>query len=158
MRDLTRWNPISEFTSGLGEFDDLYDRFLGHPYRASQEVAQWRPTLESYTKDGKTFVRLDLPGIDPTDVDIVAENGFLTISGVRKGAKDVEEKNYHYRETSFGKFERRLILPKGTDTGQIAARYDKGVLEVSASLPIHLSPRKVEIQVDGGKSDPSQAA
>ncbi len=158
MRNLIRWNPVSELTSGLGEFDDLYDRFRGRPFRVSQEGNQWWPTLESYTKDGKAFVRLDLPGVDPKDVEVVAEDGSLIIRGERKGAKEVEEKYYHYRETYFGKFERRLTLPKGTHTSKIAARYDDGVLEVSMPLPTHLAAKKVAIQIEGGKSESSQTA
>ena len=158
MRELVRWNPFSELTSWHRDIDDLFDRFMANPYREGQEVAQWWPTLDSFEKDGKYFVRLDLPGVDPKEVEVIAEDGALIIKGERKGGKEVEEKNYHYRETSFGRFERRMALPKGTDTSKIEAHYDNGVLEVSMQLPAHLAAKKVPIQIEGGKSGSSKAA
>lgn len=70
----------------------------------------------------------------------------------------MEEKGYHYRETSYGRCERRLALPKGIETNKIAARYDKGILEISMPLPPHLVAKKVPIQIEGGKSNQPKAA
>ncbi len=114
--------------------------------------------MEGYEKEGQYFVRLDLPGVDPKDVEVLAENDSLIIKGERKKAQEVEEKGYHYRETSYGSFERRLALPKGIETNKIAARYDKGILEISIPLPPRLVAKKVPIQIEGGNSEQPKAA
>jgi len=61
--------------------------------------------MESYTKDGKLELRVDLPGVDPKDVEISLEATQLVIRGERKSER--EEKN-GYREVRYGKFERRF--------------------------------------------------
>ncbi|HEX9879006.1 MAG TPA: Hsp20/alpha crystallin family protein [Candidatus Binatia bacterium] len=158
MRDLVRWDPFQELTYWHGDIDNLIDRFFGRSDGADQELAPWWPAVESFEKDGQYFLRMDLPGVDAKDVEVVAEDGFLVVRGERKNARQAEVKNYHYRETTYGRFERRMNLPKGTDTNRIAARYENGILEISMPLPAHLAQKKVPIQIEGGKADSSKAA
>jgi HSP20 family protein len=44
----------------------------------------WVPRIETYRKDNDYVVRVDLPGVDPKDVEIRAEGNVLSISGERK--------------------------------------------------------------------------
>ena len=139
------------------DIDDLF----ALPFRLGREEdhpSRWWPALDGYEKDGKYFIRLELPGVEAKEVEVVAEGNSLIIKGERKNEKEVDEKNYFYRETSTGQFERRVTLPKGVDTTKIAARFEKGVLEISVPLPVHLAPKKVEIQIADGKSNQTQAA
>ena len=161
MRELVRWIPLQELTTGHSDIDELFNQFFNFPsYESGVGTRQtsWVPSMEGYEKEGQYFVRLDLPGVDPKDVEVLAENDSLIIKGERKKAQEVEEKGYHYRETSYGRFERRLALPKGIETNKIAARYDKGILEISIPLPPRLVAKKVPIQIEGGRSEQSKAA
>ncbi|MEE8547144.1 MAG: Hsp20/alpha crystallin family protein [bacterium] len=92
------------------------------------------------------MVRMDMPGVDPKDVEVSVAEDSLIIKGERKKAKEIKERDYHYHETSYGKFERRLILPKGIDRDKVVARYKNGVLEISVPVPAHLAERRVPIQ------------
>ncbi len=161
MRELVRWNPFQELTIGHSDLDELFNQFFNITSYEGGVVSRqtsWVPSIEGYEKEGQYFVRLDLPGVDPKDVEVLAENDSLIIKGERKKAQEVEEKGYHYRETSYGRFERRLALPKGIETNKIAARYDKGILEISIPLPPRLVAKKVPIQIEGGKSEQPKAA
>ena len=102
------------------------------------------PRIETYRKDNDYVVRLDLPGVDPKDVQIHAEGNVLSISGERK----TEEKGQDYQETSYGKFERRVTLPQGVEADKIAARCEHGVLEIRVPVPSQLAGRKIPIQID----------
>jgi HSP20 family protein len=157
MRDLVRWNPFHELTHWQRDIDDLFALpfSLG---REEDQLSRWWPALDGYEKDGNYFIRLELPGVEPKEVEVVAEGNSLIIKGERKNEKEVDEKNYFYRETSTGRFERRVTLPKGVDTSKIAARFEKGVLEISVPLPVHLAPKKVQIQIEDGKSGQNKAA
>ena len=157
MRDLVRRNPFHELTHWQRDIDDLF----ALPFRLGWEEdrpSRWWPALDGYEKDGKYFIRLELPGVEAKEVEVVAEGNSLIIKGERKNEKEVDEKNYFYRETSTGQFERRVTLPKGVDTSKIAARFEKGVLEISVPLPVHLTPKKVPIQIEDGKSGQNKAA
>jgi HSP20 family protein len=79
-------------------------------------------------------------------------NDALTLKGERKRSNEV--KDYHYSETAYGRFERRLALPKGVDADKIAAKFENGVLEISVPLPQAATGRKVPIET--GSNEPKQ--
>jgi len=55
-----------------------------------------------------------VPGVEPGEVEVSVLND--TIKGERKRLDEVKEKDYHYTETAYGSFERRLALPKGIES------------------------------------------
>jgi HSP20 family protein len=139
--ELTRWNPSQELSSWHRDIDDLFGRFFGRP---ETSLGSWMPRIETYRKDNEYVVRLDLPGVDPKDVQIHAEGNVLSISGERK----TEEKGQDYQETSYGKFERAVTLPQGVETDKISARCEHGVLEIRVPVPTQLAGRKIPIEID----------
>ena len=127
------------------DIDALFDGFFGG--REVAPVADWTPRVDTCVKDDKIIVRADVPGVDPKEVDISLEGNVLTVRGERKAEK--EEANY--REVSYGRFERRVRVPNGTDAEKIAATYTNGVLEVTVPLPKPVT-RKVPVEVATGAS------
>ena len=94
--EVTRWHPV---LSGAGrDVDAVLDRFMGR----GELNGGWTPPMDAYTRDGNYVFRVDLPGVDPKDLDIQVEGRLLTIKGERKS----EEKGHYHRETVHGKFER----------------------------------------------------
>lgn len=138
--EVTRWHPF--LTGTHRDLDAVLDRFLGH--RTAE--AGWTPPMDAYARDGHYVFRLDLPGVDPKDLDIQVEGRVLSIKGERKA----EEKDHYHRETFHGRFERTVRLPNGIDADKIEARYSNGVVEVSVPLPAKAVGRKVPIQSEAG--------
>jgi HSP20 family protein len=151
--ELVRWNPTDELSSWHRDIDELFGRFFG---RNENPVGGWVPRIETYRKDNEYVVRLDLPGVNPDEVEVQAEGNLLTIKGERK----TETKNADYQETYYGKFERSLTLPQGVETDKISAQYQHGVLEVRVPLPAQLAGRKIPVQIEqkGNKKLESKAA
>ena len=139
--ELMRWNPNEELSTWHRDIDELFGRFFG---RNEGSVAGWVPRMETYRKDNEYVVRLDLPGVNPNEVEVQAEGNQLTIKGERKS----ETKNAEYQETVYGKFERTLTLPQGIEGDKISAQYQHGVLEVRVPVPAQLAGRKIPIQVE----------
>src|SRR4030095_9347998 len=139
--ELMRWNPTEELSSWHRDIDELFGRFFG---RNESSVGSWVPRIEKSRKDNDFVVRLDLPGVDPKDIEVRAEGNLLTITGERK----TEEKNSNYQETFYGKFDRTLALPQGVEADKIGAHYEHGVLEIRVPIPAQLAGRKVPIQIE----------
>ena len=87
----------------------------------------------------------DLPGVDPTTVDVDVEGQVLTISAERT-PRSVEGATWLARERSGGKYLRRLNLGQGIDTASISASYENGVLSVVLPVSEKAKARKVEVQ------------
>src|SRR5258707_13108222 len=121
--ELIKWSPVEEWSNWHRDTDDLFGRFLQRP-DSENSFSNWTPRMETYRKDSDYVVRVDLPGVDPKDVHVEAEGNLLSITGERKG----EEKETGYRETFYGRFERRFTLPQGVDAGKNSGNYENGVL------------------------------
>ena len=142
--ELMRWDPTRELSSWHRDIDDLFSHFFGRP---ETSFGRWVPQIETYRKDNEYVVRLDLPGVDPKDVQVHAEGNVLSSSGERK----TEEKGQDYQETSHGKFERTISLPQGVETDKIAAHCEHGVLEIRVPVPAQIAGRKIPIQIEPKK-------
>jgi len=127
---------IPDFGFGR-DIDELFSSLFSMPSPDS-----WLPSMESYTKDGKLELKVDLPGVNPKDVEISLEGTQLVIRGERKSAREEENR---YREVRYGKFERRFTVPKGIDAEKAEARYDKGVLALTLPLPDAPKPKRIAV-------------
>ncbi len=145
MKTLVQLNPFHELAY---RHRDIEDRFFGlFPSVCDEETVpmNWLPAVEAFRKEGGYVVRMDMPGVDPKDVEVSVAEDSLIVKGERKKAKEINEKDYHYQETSYGKFERRLALSKGINRDQVEAHFDNGVLEISVPVSAHIAERKVPI-------------
>jgi HSP20 family protein len=108
----------------------------------------WAPVVDVNETGSEVSIAVELPGIDPSAVEIIYENDVLTVKGEKKSTrKEGEtETRYHLVERTFGSFARSFRMPKGLDENKIDAQYANGVLTIrvpKAALP---APRKIEIK------------
>lgn len=95
-------------------------------------------------RDGDTFrVELDLPGVDPSSIDLDVERNVVTVRAERPTrASDVD---LLAAERPRGVFSRQLVLGDSLDTDRIQASYDSGVLSLSIPVAERAKPRKIAI-------------
>src|SRR6266568_779611 len=107
------------------------------------------PTADIFARDGELVVKVDLPGIAPEHIHVKLDEDELTITGERKADNEVKDERYYRRETSYGFFERRMTIPKGTKESDIAANYEDGVLEITMPkvAQVEGKPKAKEIPV-----------
>jgi len=95
-------------------------------------------------RDGDTFhVEFDLPGVDPTSIDLDVERNVVPVKAERPArASDAE---LIAAERPRGVFSRQLILGDNLDTQNITANYDSGVLTLEVPVAEQAKPRKISI-------------
>ena len=93
-------------------------------------------------------MRCDLPGVDPSEVEVSLEGTTLTIAGERRAEREGTEGGHRFSEVRYGRFERSLTVPEGLDPEKVTARYENGVLEASAPLPADFASRRIPIQIE----------
>jgi HSP20 family protein len=143
--------PRDVFAAMRDEMDRVFERFESGWPRL--------PTL--FRRDGITVPQLDvrentksivieaeLPGVEEKDVSVSLANGVLTIKGEKKHEKEEKGENYYLSERSFGSFERSIRLPDTIDDAKVEAKFDKGVLKVTAAKKPEAvkAERKIEIK------------
>ena len=161
---LVRWEPVRELHSIQHEMNRLFDSFFDTPAQSSNGGARrWIPPMDLVETDDHFVLRADLPGLAEGDVKIEVQDNVLTLSGERRFEHEAKKGGFVRVERGTGSFSRSLTLPDGIDPDGIAARFDRGVLEVSIPKPEERKPRRVEIAVgdapraiEGSASDAAQ--
>jgi HSP20 family protein len=105
------------------------------------------PAVECYTKDKQLFLRAELPGVDPKQVEVSIVGKMLTIKGEKKEEHKVEDESLYFREIARGRFERTFELPEGVKKEHIVATFQNGVLEVALPAVGIETARKVPIEI-----------
>jgi HSP20 family protein len=130
MTTLTRRDPLHL------EMPEWMSRWLDDRWPALPDVLGGAVRVEEFDEDGVHVVRAELPDIDPEkDVDISLHDGLLHISGERTERSEKKDDASYRSEFRYGRFERVLRMPAGTNPDDVEATYEDGVLEVR--VPMH---------------------
>ncbi len=105
--------------------------------------------LDVREDDKAIMIDAELPGVEEKDVKLTIANGVLSITGEKKTEREETKDNYHLAERSFGSFSRSLRLPDTIDESKVEARFDKGVLKITA--PKKPEAKKVERKIEISK-------
>ena len=128
--------------------DDINRLFSGLITNDSSGVnADWVPSVDINEFDDKFQLYIDVPGVDPKDVEITLEAGVLTISGERFAqAEKADEKVVSRRtERGSGRFYRRFLLPESVDADRVKATDRHGVLEILIPKQAKAQPRRIKV-------------
>ena len=107
--------------------------------------------LEESVRDDRYVIRAELPGLDPeNDIEVTVDGRVLTIRAERRH----ENQEPNRSEFRYGSLAREVRLPAGVDPADVAARYDKGVLEVS--VPVVVKPEGTRIPIQDADAMPEQ--
>jgi HSP20 family protein len=109
-------------------FDDVF-RGFGVPSFAGFERGLAWPNVEFGETDQEIRITAELPGLDEKDVELALEDRVLTLRGEKRS--EVDDKDRGYSERSYGRFERRIALPKGIEADKANATFKNGVLTVT---------------------------
>ncbi len=121
---------------------------------ASQKVSEAFDNLVSHLpfsnlakKEDSTFhIEVDLPGVKKEDIDIKVEDDVLVVSAVRYYKNELNKDDYYVCESSFGKLERRFILPENIDPDTIEAEYKDGRLEIDLQKTKKAQPKSISVK------------
>ena len=128
--------------------DDINRLFAGWSTNDSSSVtADWIPSVDINEFDDKFQLYVDVPGVDPKDVEITLDSGVLTITGERFAQAEKSDENVVRRraERGTGRFYRRFILPDTVDADKVKAKDRHGVLEILIPKQAKAMPRRIKV-------------
>ncbi|UXN66051.1 Hsp20/alpha crystallin family protein (plasmid) [Phyllobacterium sp. A18/5-2] len=147
VRDLIPWNRgnnqvpslyreggIDPFLSLHRDVNKLFDevfRGFGAPSLFNEMAPRngtW-PRVEFSENDREIRVMAEVPGLEEKDVEVLLEDGVLTLRGEKKS--EVEDKDRQFSERYHGRFERRIGLGREIDEDKVAATFKNGLLTIT---------------------------
>ncbi|MEW6152734.1 MAG: Hsp20/alpha crystallin family protein [Actinomycetota bacterium] len=118
--------------------------------RLNQELwgaTQRRPSampMDAYRQGETFYVQFDLPGIDPSSIELTVEKNVLTVRAERRTDLDGDAEVL-VAERPQGSYSRQLFLGETLDAEQIRANYEQGVLTLTIPVAEAAKPRRVEV-------------
>lgn len=104
--------------------------------------------IDLYRENGRYVLEADLPGFDPSAIDVSAENGLLTIRADRTLVNEHHGRRALVRERGAARVVRQLSIGGEVDLDAITATYQHGVLRVTLPVRADALPRKVEVAME----------
>ena len=112
--------------------------------------------MDAYRQGDTFFVHFDLPGVDPSTIDLTVEKNVLTVRAERQinwgGGQDGGDVEVIVAERQQGSYTRQLFLGDTLDADRINASYEQGVLTLTIPVAEAAKPRRVEVSANGGSS------
>jgi len=149
---VTRWDPFRELSSLQNRVNSLFQDYGRTGQDELTTTGSFVPAVDVYEDEHKITLKLEIPGVNQEDVDVLLENNTLTIRGARKFEKEEKEENFHRIERRYGSFARSFALPNTVDTENVHASYDNGVLKIELSKRAEAKPKQIKVNVTGGKT------
>jgi HSP20 family protein len=127
---LMRFDPFREWDRLTQQASGTSNRLAGMP-------------MDAYRQDDRFVVHFDLPGVEPSSIELTVQQNVLTVSAERSW--DTQGQEFIANERQQGSLSRQLFLGDTLDANRIEADYDRGVLTVTIPVAEQAKPRKIEI-------------
>ena len=139
MKKNNRWDsellPLQQFRNELNE---VFDNFFDETPRSSKgdlfaQTESFIPAMNIEEKDDLYLFEVEVPGVDPKDVDIELSGNVMTIKGEKSKRDEHKGKGDKMRivEHSYGSFYRSFTLPANINVKDITAENKNGMLYIS---------------------------
>jgi len=156
MTTLTRFvpfrSPLEDVAVLQSRLNSIFNEFTAPDGAQATEAAatvSFVPPVDVYEDEHQLTLKLEVPGVKQSDLDIRLENQTLTVKGERRFERDAKAENFHRIERRYGSFVRSFTLPQTVDTAAVNAAYDAGVLTISLAKKEAAKPRQVKIEIGG---------
>jgi HSP20 family protein len=121
-------------------------------FRGSDDFRMWRgrhgewPKIDVEETDKNYRVTAELPGMEEGDVEVLLQDGILTIRGEKK--LENESQNRTFSERFYGRFERQLSFDREVDQEGVSATFKNGVLTVTVPKTAQAVERTKRIPIN----------
>ncbi len=112
-------------------FDDVFKTFDGRlpPIGSFLSISAAWPNVEISETEKEARVTAEIPGLEDKDVEILLQDGVLTLKGEKRS--ETEDSGRQFSERFYGRFERRIPLGAEVEEDKIEACFRNGVLSVT---------------------------
>ncbi len=146
---LIRWDPFADVDVF---FNRMVPGSLANFPRMTLEgngrKLDWAPSADISETEQEYLIRAELPAVKKEDVQVMFDDGMITIKGERKQQKEDKNEKYNRTESFYGSFERRFSLPDNVNSDAIRCESKDGILTVhipKVETP-KMKPKQITVQ------------
>ncbi len=149
MTIMTSWDMFQDVRAAQ---DELLRATRGRGWRPGQQqyddagATVWAPPVDISERKDAYLVTAELPGIKAAEVEILFEDGLLTIQGERHFTHDSAEEKMHRAERFHGAFRRSITLPSHVEADKIEASAQDGVLQIMVPKAPAVQAKRIQVR------------
>ena len=132
-------SPWAELERMENEMNRMLSRYASPP-------ATEFPAFNIWESADQAVVTTEIPGIEPSSIDISVVGSTLTVRGSREPETVQEGESYHRRERWYGKFSKTVDLPFSVQTDRVEARFSRGILTITLPRAEAEKPKKITVK------------
>lgn len=135
---------LSRSNNALTRFERQHDK--GRQEEGALDFPRWS-LLSSEIEEtaDEVVVRVEAPGLQKSDFEIVIEDNMMRISGEKHMEHVTKGSTYHMMERAYGAFHRTFTLPRSVESDRALASYEGGVLTVRVPKRAGSSGRTIKV-------------
>ena len=113
---------------------------------SDQDFPRWGLLAgETWETAQSVIIRVEVPGMNQSDLDISVRNSVLCIRGEKRSEGEHHGRLYHLMERAYGRFERTIPLPHDIDRERAEVSYQNGVITVILPKTDATPPRQLTV-------------
>jgi HSP20 family protein len=140
---VTHCNPW--FARGNALAQHALNRYFNTADADGDTERSWMPHVDVREEAERFVILADVPGVDPSRIDIQMDKNVLSLKGERASEASGEGVTLTRTERRHGRFERSFVLPESANAQCITATGKHGVLEISIPKKQEAAPRRIAI-------------
>jgi len=143
-------NKVVRSFLGMGrEMDRLLTDVLRSMHMSSFAGGHsWSPPVDVFETENSYVVKMEVAGLDLSDLNVTFEDGSITVSGTRQDCCSDPKVSCHQMEIPYGQFKRTMFISRNIDWDGITAGYVAGFLEIRLPKAPQGRRKRVKIKVE----------
>lgn len=160
---MMRFNPFREMEMMQRQMNRLFDEMMHYGDVSTTEsgitqsnAMSFVPAAEIHETPEAVTLRMELPGIEPKDLDVKVTAEAVAIQGERKSEIKQDDKGIRRSEFRYGSFQRIIPLPARVQNNQVKAEFKNGVLCLMLPKAEEEKNRVVTVNLLNGQSQTNE--
>jgi HSP20 family protein len=143
---IVKWEPFRDLMVMQDRMTRLFDETLSRIWKEDVARGVWSPPVDILERGDEIVLKIDLPEVSQSEIDIKVEENTLIVQGERKLRKETAQENYLQVERPYGTFRRVFTIPSAIDHDGIKASCKDGVLRIVLPRRGDVHPKRVSVE------------
>ena len=140
------WAVLNQLQRHLNHYFDSTES--SDTNASSAATADWVPPADIEEYADRFVMKIDIPGVDASAVEITLEQGILTVVGDRPKDRAENDIQRGRIERPTGRFHRHFALPETVDSNGVQAAGKNGVLQIVIPKQPKAQAKRIKVALE----------
>jgi HSP20 family protein len=129
---IRRWDPLRDILHLQERMNRIFEESLARGRVEDLPLGSggWTPLADVLEAGDGFVVVMELPGVEPDDVEVQVDGDELVVRGERHLPGTLRPESFHRMERSYGPFARSVRLTAEVDPAKVTAQFRDGLLRL----------------------------